>query len=97
MLCGDELRRVTGLAADRCALRAAAGPLTAVTQRDMATAARLGVQAVPVRQLDPVTAAAKRERAAESVNDRKATADRDRLDMLRFAALRRDAAAITGR
>ena len=71
--------------------------LLAVTQRDVTVAARLGVQAVPVRQLDPVTAPAKRERAAETVNDRKATSDRDRLDMLRLAALRRDAAAITGR
>ena len=72
-------------------------PQTAVTQRDMATAARLGVQAVPVRPQDPVTGPAKRERTADSGSDRKASADRDRLDMLRFAALRRDAAAITAR
>ena len=72
-------------------------PLNAVTLRDMAAAARVGVHAVPVRQLDPVTGPAKRERAQESVNDRKALSDTDRLEMLRWAALRRDAAAITGR
>jgi hypothetical protein len=72
-------------------------PLTQVTQRDMAAAARLGVQAVPVRPQDPVTGPAKRERAADSHTDRKASSDRDRLDALRWAALRRDAAAITGR
>jgi hypothetical protein len=71
--------------------------LAALTQRDMAAAARLGVQAVPVRVLDPVTGPAKRERSADAANDRKAAADRDRLEMLRFAALRRDAAAITAR
>jgi hypothetical protein len=72
-------------------------PQTAVTQRDIATAARLGVQAAPVRPQDPVTGPAKRERSADSSLDRKASADRDRLDMLRFAALRRDAAAINAR
>ncbi|HEX6024411.1 MAG TPA: hypothetical protein VFZ00_20650 [Solirubrobacter sp.] len=71
--------------------------LQAVTLRDMATAARVGVQAVPVRQLDPATGPQKRERAHEAVNDRKAAADSDRLEMLRWAALRRDAAAITRR
>ena len=71
--------------------------LTAVTLRDMAAAARVGVQAVPVRQLDPVTGPAKRERASEAMNDRKAASDSDRLEMLRWAALRRDAGAITGR
>jgi hypothetical protein len=63
----------------------------------MAAAARVGVQAVPVRQLDPVPAPAKRERAHEAVADRKAMSDTDRLELLRWAALRRDAAAITGR
>ena len=72
-------------------------PLNAVTLRDMAAAARVGVQAVPVRQLDPVTGPAKRERASEAMNDRKAMSDTDRLELLRWAALRRDAAAITGR
>jgi hypothetical protein len=71
--------------------------MNAVTQRDLAAAARLGVQAVPVRQLDPVTGPAKRERAAEAVHARKAASDSDRLEALRWAALRRDAAAITGR
>ena len=71
--------------------------LTAVTLRDMAAAARVGVQAVPVRQLDPVTGPAKRERAADGVNQRKAESDVERVEMLRWAALRRDAAAITGR
>ncbi len=71
--------------------------LTAVTLRDMAAAARVGVQAVPVRQLDPVTGPAKRERASEAMNDRKAASDSDRLELLRWAALRRDAGAITGR
>jgi hypothetical protein len=74
-----------------------ASQLAAMTQRDMAAAARLGVQAVPVRPQDPVTAPAKRERSADASNDRKAAADANRLDALRFAALRRDAAAITGR
>jgi hypothetical protein len=50
-----------------------------------------------VRQLDPVPAPAKRERAHEAVADRKAMSDTDRLELLRWAALRRDAAAITGR
>ena len=50
----------------------------------MAAAARVGVQAVPVRQLDPVTGPAKRERAAEAVNERKAASDSDRLEMLRL-------------
>ena len=72
-------------------------PLNAVTLRDMAAAARVGVHAVPVRQLDPVTGPAKRERAHESVNERKAMSDTERVEMLRWAALRRDAAAITGR
>jgi hypothetical protein len=71
--------------------------LNAVTLRDMAAAARVGVHAVPVRQLDPVTAPAKRERAHEAIADRKAMSDTDRVEMLRWAALRRDAAAITGR
>ncbi|HET6546900.1 MAG TPA: hypothetical protein VFG79_00495 [Solirubrobacter sp.] len=72
-------------------------PVAAVTQRDMATAARLGVQAVPARPLDPATGPAKRERSAGSHDERRATSDRERLDALRLAALRRDAAAITGR
>ena len=72
-------------------------PLNAVTLRDMAAAARVGVQAVPVRQLDPVTGPAKRERASEAANERKAASDSDRLEMLRWAALRRDAAAVNGR
>jgi hypothetical protein len=79
-------------------LRLAPPPVqqVAVTQRDMAAAARMGVHPVPVRPQDPVTSSAKRERSADSHTDRKAAADRDRLDMLRLAALRRDAAAITG-
>jgi hypothetical protein len=88
---------VHGLGGGPARLAPPPGPMLSVTQRDVAVAARLGVQAVPVRQLDPVTAPAKRERAAESVNDRKAASDADRLAMLRLAALRRDAAAITGR
>jgi hypothetical protein len=57
----------------------------------------MGVQAVPVRPQDPVTGPAKRERSADSALQRRAAEDADRLDMLRFAALRRDAAAITAR
>jgi hypothetical protein len=70
--------------------------MNAVTLRDMAAAARVGVQAVPVRQLDPATGPAKREKASDAVNERKAMSDADRLEMLRWAALRRDAGAITG-
>ena len=71
-------------------------PVTELTARDVATAARAGVQAVPVRNNDPVTATAKREKRGEMTDDRLASADRDRRDMLRLMALKRDAAAITG-
>jgi hypothetical protein len=72
-------------------------PLSAVTQRDYAAAARVGIQAVPARPQDPINATAKRERTPTTATDRRAVEDRDRLDALRWAALRRDAAAITGR
>jgi len=70
--------------------------VTQLTQRDVAAAARVGLQAVPVRNNDPVTGSAKKERHGDTLKEKQAAADRDRLDMLRFAALRRDVAAITG-
>ena len=70
-------------------------PVTELTAKDVATAARAGVQAVPVRNNDPVTATAKREKRGEMTDDRRAAEDADRLDMLRFMALKRDVAAIT--
>lgn len=72
-------------------------PAQELTARDVATAARAGVQAVPVRNTDPVTAAAKREKRGDMNDDHRAAEDTDRLDMLRLMALRRDVAAITGR
>jgi hypothetical protein len=71
-------------------------PPTELNARELAVAARAGVQAVPVRNNDPVTATAKREKRGEMTDDRRAAEDADRLDMLRLMALRRDAAAITG-
>ena len=70
-------------------------PVTELTAKDVATAARAGVQAVPVRNNDPVTATTKREKRGEMTDDRRAAEDADRLDMLRFMALKRDVAAIT--
>ena len=69
-------------------------PATELTPRDVATAARAGVQAVPVRNNDPVTAAAKREKRGDTADERRAAEDADRLDTLRWMALRRDAAAV---
>jgi hypothetical protein len=70
-------------------------PVTELTARDVTTAARAGVQAVPVRNNDPVTAGAKSEKRGEMSDDRRAE-DSYRLDRLRLMALKRDAAAITG-
>lgn len=71
-------------------------PAQELTARDVAAAARAGVQAVPVRNNDPVTGTAKKEKRGEMTDDRRAAEDADRLDMLRFMALKRDASAITG-
>lgn len=71
-------------------------PTTELTARDVAAATRVGLQAVPVRNNDPVTGAAKREKRGETTDEKKAAEDADRLDMLRLMALRRDIAAITG-
>lgn len=65
-----------------------------LTARDMAAATRIGLQAVPVRNNDPVTGSAKREKRGDTEDEKKAAEDTDRLDMLRFMALRRDVAAI---
>ena len=70
--------------------------VTELTQRDIAAATRVGLQAVPVRNNDPVTGPGKKERHGDTLKDKQAAEDRDRLDMLRFAAFRRDVAAITG-
>ena len=70
-------------------------PVTELTSRDVAAAARAGVQAVPVRNTDPVTGSAKRERHGDTDDERRASEDADRLDMLRLMALKRDAAAVT--
>ncbi len=72
-------------------------PVTELTARDVAAAARVGLQAVPVRNNDPVTGAAKRERRGDTLDERRAAEDADRLDTLRFMALKRDIAAILGR
>jgi len=79
------------------ALPPAAPPVTELTSRDVAAAARVGVQAVPVRNNDPVTANAKREKHGDTSDERRASEDADRLDMLRFMALKRDVTAITAR
>jgi hypothetical protein len=78
------------------AMPPAAPPVTELTSRDVAAAARVGVQAVPVRNNDPVTANAKREKHGDTSDERRASEDADRLDMLRLMALKRDVAAITG-
>ncbi|RKQ93678.1 hypothetical protein C8N24_3549 [Solirubrobacter pauli] len=65
-----------------------------LTARDMAAATRIGLQAVPVRNNDPVTAAAKREKRGDTDDEKQAAEDTDRLDMLRLLALRRDIAAV---
>ena len=65
-----------------------------LTARDMAAATRIGMQAVPIRNNDPVTGAAKREKRGDTEDEKKAAEDTDRLDMLRAMALRRDIAAV---
>jgi hypothetical protein len=72
-------------------------PATELTARDVAVATRAGLQAVPVRNTDPVTGKAKPEKHGDLNDFKRAAEDADRLDMLRFMALRRDIAAITGR
>ena len=67
-----------------------------LTQRGMAAAARVGLQAVPVRTNDPVTGTAKREKHGDTLDEKKGAQDADRLDALRFMALRRDISAILG-
>ena len=69
-------------------------PTTELTARDMAAATRVGLQAVPVRNNDPVTGAAKREKRGDLNDEKKAAEDADRLDMLRLMALRRDVRSI---
>ena len=71
-------------------------PAQELTARDVAAATRVGLQAVPIRNNDPVTGAAKREKRGDTNDERKAAEDTDRIDMLRLMALRRDVAAITG-
>ncbi len=73
----------------------AAPPPAELTTRDMAAATRAGVQAVPVRNIDPVTNAHRSARRGDTLSDKRAAEDADRLDMLRSMALRRDAASIT--
>ena len=70
-------------------------PVSELTARDAAVAARMGVQAPPVRNNDPVTGTAKREKRGDTNDERRASEDADRLDMLRLMALKRDVAAIT--
>jgi hypothetical protein len=65
-----------------------------LTARDMAAASRLGMQAVPVRNNDPVTGPAKREKRGQTEDEKKAAEDADRFDMLRMMAFRRDVAAV---
>ena len=45
--------------------------MTELTSRDVAAAARVGVQAVPVRNNDPVTANAKREKHGDTSDERR--------------------------
>ena len=74
-----------GLVPDPGHATAAATAGDRATARDVAAAARVGVQAVPVRNNDPVTATAKREKHGDDQStSRSASADADRLDMLRF-------------
>ena len=58
-------------------------PATELTARDVATAARVGVQAVPVRNNDPVTGTAKREKRGDTNDEKRAAedAERDRVDL----------------
>lgn len=72
-------------------------PAAELTVRGMAAANRAGVQAVPVRNNDPVTRTAKREKHGDLNDEKRAAEDTDRLDLLRFMALRRDVEAITNR
>jgi hypothetical protein len=65
-----------------------------LTARDMAAATRVGLQAVPVRNNDPVTGPAKREKRGDVIDEKKAAEEQDRMDLLRLAALKRDAAAV---
>ncbi|MBE2318205.1 hypothetical protein DVA67_019645 [Solirubrobacter sp. CPCC 204708] len=69
-------------------------PVNELTARDMAAATRLGLQAVPVRNTDPVTGPAKREKRGETNDEKRAAEDADRLDMLRLMAFKRDIASV---
>ncbi len=47
-------------------------PTTELTARDVAAATRVGLQAVPVRNNDPVTGAAKREKRGDTLDEKRA-------------------------